>query len=57
MKHIIHDFLEFVDKFIWRYTERDEKRMIHELIEDSTGEKAYKESDKKFDTAAGPKGR
>lgn len=25
-----------VDKFIWKYMEKDEKKMIHELIEDST---------------------
>lgn len=36
----------FVDTFILKYTERDEKKMIHELIEDSTGGKLYKESDK-----------
>lgn len=25
-----------VDKFIWKYMEKDEKKMIHELIEDGT---------------------
>lgn len=25
-----------VDKLIWKYMEKDEKKMIHELIEDST---------------------
>lgn len=23
----------FIDKFIWKYMEEDEKRMIHELLE------------------------
>ena len=33
----IEEILIFlVDKFIWKYMEKDEKKMIHELIEDST---------------------
>lgn len=37
MAQLIKIGLLFVDKFIWHYSERAEKLMIHELLEDATG--------------------
>lgn len=34
-----------VDKFIWKYMEKDEKNMIHELLEDSTRVQIQDEND------------
>lgn len=37
MCQLIKIGLLFVDKFIWHYSERSERLMIHELLEDATG--------------------
>ena len=34
-----------VDKFIWKYMEKDEKNMIHELLEDCTRVQIQEEND------------
>lgn len=36
----------FVDKFIWKYTEKDEKKMIHDLLTQSIGRQQQEESDR-----------
>lgn len=34
-----------VDKLIWKYMEKDEKKMIHELLEDCTRVQIQEEND------------
>lgn len=35
----------FVDKFVLRYTEKDEKKMIHDLLTQSIGRQQQEESE------------